>query len=98
VGDVDDVEAALAAAFPEVPDQGELPRRRAAEQRSVAPVDGRKARYIGRSKQLNVKVRPELFDRVKAASERHALPVTYMAEQAFEMLLASLGRKAKGGD
>lgn len=93
-GDIDDVDAALAAYHAEeTPAPSEAVRRRTAEQRTQVPRDGRSARYTGRTLQLNVRVRPETKAALDKASRDFEAPITYIIEQAIASWIAAQGRR-----
>ena len=98
-GDIDDVEGALAAIHAEevAPAPSEAVRRLAIERRASEPKDGRSLRYVGRSVQLNVRVRPETKAALDRASKEHAAPITYIIEQALVSWIAAQDRSKRGG-
>lgn len=93
--DIDNVEAALAAlhAAEAVPGPSEAVRRRSAEARASEPKDGRSARYMGRTVQLNVRVRPETKAAIDRASRDYEAPITYIIEHAVASWIAAQERR-----
>lgn len=99
VDDEDNVLAALEKAYrvaPEVSGVDPKARRERERQHALRPDDGRRARATGRTAQFNVKMKPELKQRIIEASRAHNSAIAVLAEQAFEALLVKLGKK--GGD
>lgn len=98
-GDIDDVDAAFARQHEPAPDtqakppQSEATRRAHVERRASEPKDARSLRYIGRSVQLNVRVRPEVKEALTRASDDFEAPITYIIEQAVNAWIAAQERK-----
>jgi hypothetical protein len=90
---IDDVDAALAAAFgaPEVVALADPRKRRAREKRmSLSADDGRRKRSTGRTKQFNCKMRPDLHRQLVQTSRVLGKSITVMCEEAFMAYLATM--------
>jgi hypothetical protein len=56
-------------------------QRKAAEKAPVAPTDGRRRRATGRTKQLNVKVKPAFHQELTALAEARGTGIAELLEQ-----------------
>ena len=98
---VDDIEAALfaqhnAQAPAAAPRQDEATRRATLERRGLDIKDGRSAKYMGRTVQLNLRVRPETKELLLRASLTHEASMTYIVESAIAAWVAAQDRKRGG--
>lgn len=95
----DDIEAALAAAYAsepkDSPQRSAVSRRRAAEHRASEPMDGRQLRYIGRTLQLNTRLKPEVREALDAAVQEYGAPIAYIVEHGIMLWIAAQERKRR---
>jgi hypothetical protein len=93
-----DAQIAALAATAEEPATvaGEAKIRKAREMKNgPKKPDGRMLKATGRTVQFNIKMKPELKERIADVSYRHGLAVTAFIEQAAEAFIAKL--EGKGG-
>lgn len=97
VDSFEDIEAQLAALHAGEapgPRKSEAARRREVEHRATEqPMDGRRARYIGRSVNISTRLKPEVHDALHAASKEYEAPIAYIVEHGIQMWIAAQKRK-----
>lgn len=97
--DPEDIEQALARAHQDEPSgrpaRNSANRRRAAEHRAAEPMDGRQLRYIGRTLQLNTRLKPEIREALDDAVKEYGAPIAYIVEHGIMLWIAAQERKRR---